>query len=125
MLKVPRQVVNELKEARERVRKARSATMPGIGKVQLVMKAIKCSFVDKEGISKNLPAFDGCISRQDFRINVAQNHVGGTRVVPGEQARPDLGFIVQQWAQIDGRKVPEVENLHGTPRSAPRPDRAT
>jgi len=50
MLKVPKQAVNELKEARERVRKARIATMPGIGKVQLVVKAIKRSFVDREGI---------------------------------------------------------------------------
>ena len=29
--------------------------------------------------------------------------------------RPDLGFVIQQGSQIDGREVPEVENLHGAP----------
>ncbi len=50
MLKVPRQAITDLKEVRERVSKAMSATMPGLGRVQLEKNAMKRSFADKEGI---------------------------------------------------------------------------
>src|SRR5258708_38697249 len=38
-----------------------------------------------------------------------------TAVIPREQPCPNLRLVVEQRAQVNGRKMPEVENLQCTP----------
>src|SRR5580658_3609692 len=70
------------------------------------------AFVNKERIAENSSAIDGRITRQNLGVDVAQNHVGGSAVIPGEQARPYADLVLQQGTQVDGGKMPEIENLH-------------
>src|SRR4030095_6395488 len=81
------------------------------------------ALVDEEGVAEDAPTLYSGVARQNLGVDVAEDHVGGTGVIPGEQTRPDLGFVVQQGAEINGREVPEIENLHGAP-TALRPDSA-
>src|SRR5437764_3602146 len=69
------------------------------------------TFVHKERITKNAPALDGRIAGKDLGINVTENHLRRTAIVPGKQARPYLRLALKQRAQVRGRQVPEVEDL--------------
>jgi hypothetical protein len=40
------------------------------------------AFIHKEAVTKDAPAFDGRISRKDFRVHIAQNHFRRSVVVP-------------------------------------------
>src|SRR5579862_1595410 len=73
------------------------------------------ALIDKERIAENASAVDRRISWQNFRVNVAENHLRGARIVPREQALPKLGLVLQQRTQINGRKVPEVEYFQKAP----------
>ena len=93
-----------------------------VGDVEVANHSLT-AFVDEERIAEDASAIDGSVARQNLRIDVAQNHLGRTGIVPGKQARPDLRLVFEQGTQIHGRKVPEVENLQGAPaaRVAARP----
>ncbi len=70
------------------------------------------AFVNEECVADDAAALDGGITRQNLGIHVAQDHLGRTAVVPGEQARPFPDLVLEQWTQIDRGKVSEIENLH-------------
>src|SRR5258708_25008099 len=76
------------------------------------------ALIHKERVTENPAAVDCRISRQNFRVDVAKNHFRRSRVVPRKQARPKLGLVLKQRTQINGRKVPEVENLQEAPAAA-------
>jgi hypothetical protein len=63
------------------------------------------AFIHKKGVAKNAAAIHGGVTRQDLRIEIAEDHVRRTAIVPREQARPDLGFVVQQGAHINRGKM--------------------
>src|ERR1700722_8906870 len=60
------------------------------------------SFIYEKAVAKNAAAIDGSISRKNFRVDIAQNHLGRSVVVPGKQAGPDMSLVVQQGTQVDG-----------------------
>src|SRR6185369_661272 len=70
------------------------------------------SFINKEEIAKHLSALDGGVSRQDLCIDVTQDHLGRTAIVPRQQTEPALRFLVEEIAKIGGSEMPEVENFH-------------
>ena len=70
------------------------------------------AFIDEEGISHHVAAFHCCITRQDLRIHVTQDHVRGVAVIPAKHAAPRLDLLIEQGAEVAGREMPEVENLH-------------
>ena len=70
------------------------------------------ALIDEEGIARDPAPLQGGISGQDFGVHVAQDHGCRAAVVPGEQVRPDLDFVLQKGAQVGGREVPQVENFH-------------
>ena len=76
------------------------------------------AFVHKKRIAKDTPTIHCGVTWQDFCVNVAKDHFRGTGVVPGKQARPELRLVIEKGTQIQGRKVPEVEDL----QRAPAPD---
>src|ERR1700678_801852 len=78
------------------------------------------ALVDKKAVAKDSPAVNRGISGKYFRIDIAQNHLRRPVVIPGEKARPDLRLIVEQGAQVRGRKVSEIENLHEAPAKSVR-----
>src|ERR1017187_5995575 len=73
------------------------------------------AFIQKEGVAENAAALDGGVAGKNFRVDIAQDHLGRSAVVPRKQVRPDSSLIVEQGTQIHGRKMSEVENLHGSP----------
>ena len=70
------------------------------------------ALIDEEGIARDPAPLQGGISGQNFGVDVAQDHGCRAAVVPGEQVRPDLDFVLQKGAQVGGREVPQVENFH-------------
>src|SRR5277367_2223390 len=46
------------------------------------------AFINEKGVTENASALDRRIARQNFRVDVAQNHFRGSAVVPGEKPRP-------------------------------------
>src|SRR5271168_554674 len=51
------------------------------------------AFVNEKAVAEDAPAFYGRISRQDFRVDIAQDHLRRSVVVPGKQTRPDPRLI--------------------------------
>jgi len=70
------------------------------------------AFVYKKRIAENASAIEGRVARKNLGIDVAQNHVGGAAVIPGEQAGPEVDPLVEQRAQVRRGEMPEIENLH-------------
>src|SRR5438067_9723807 len=70
------------------------------------------SLVNKKGIAGHAPILQSNVSRQNLGVDVAQDHVGGTLIVPGHGLRPKLAFAVQQRAQAAGGVVPQVEDFN-------------
>src|SRR5579872_238851 len=73
------------------------------------------AFIDEESVAEDAAAFDGGVTGKDFGIDVAQNHFRRTAVIPREQTRPQPSFAIEQGSEIGGRKMSEIENLHGAP----------
>src|SRR5271165_1524397 len=73
------------------------------------------AFVNEKCVAEDSSAIDGRVAGQNLGVHVAENHVGGPAVVPGKQPRPHADLVLQQRTQVDGRKMPEIENFH--PRS--------
>src|SRR5271155_4576919 len=76
------------------------------------------AFVNEKAVTEDAAALDGCISWKDLRVDIAQDHLRRSVVIPGKQAGPGPRLIVKQGTQINGGKMSEVENLHGTPANA-------
>src|SRR5207248_6660178 len=55
------------------------------------------------------------VTRQNFGIHIAQDHVRGAAIVPRQHSRPDLNLVIKQGTQINRRKMSEIENLHRAP----------
>src|SRR3954470_8759972 len=89
-----------------------------IGDVQVADHSL-AAFVYEEGIAENTPAIDCGITRKDFGIDIAEDHLRGTGIVPRKQARPELRLVIEQGTQIQGRKSPEVEDFQWAPAAAP------
>ena len=54
------------------------------------------ALVDEERVADDAAALDRGIAGQDFGVDVAQDHLRRTAIVPGEQAAPRLDFLVEQ-----------------------------
>ena len=85
-----------------------------IGHEQIADHAF-ATFVNKERIAENAATLNRGISGEDLGVHVAQDHIRRAAVVPREQSRPRPSLIFQKGTQVDRRKVPQVENLHGIP----------
>ena len=68
--------------------------------------------VDKEGVAEDAAALDGGVAGKNLGVHVAEDHLGGSGVVPGEQAPPHGDLIFQQRTKVGGREVSEIENFH-------------
>src|SRR5882672_5774290 len=88
-----------------------------VGDVEVADHSL-AAFVYKKRITKHAATVDGGVTRQDLRVDVAEDHFGRTGVVPGKQARPKLRLVIEKGAQIQGKKVPEVEDFQRAPAAA-------
>ena len=77
-------------------------------------------FVNEKGVSKNTAAFDGGVARQNFGIHVAQNHLGGNRIVPCEQSSPHGDLFVEQGLEVCRGEMSKIENFHTRSKEAGR-----
>src|SRR5580700_6602263 len=59
-------------------------TAPAIGDEKIADHSL-AAFVNKKTVAEDAPAIDGGISRQDFRIDIPQNHLRG----PGSPMKGD------------------------------------
>src|ERR1700677_3176963 len=73
------------------------------------------AFIDEKRITENAAALNGSVAWKNLRVHVTQNHLRRSAVIPREQARPHPRLVIEQRTQIHGRKMSEVENLHGAP----------
>src|SRR5580700_5251443 len=76
------------------------------------------AFIHEKAVAEYAAAFDCGVSGKNFRVDVAQDHLRRPVVIPGEQTAPGPRLIVEQGTQVNRRKMPEVENLHGAPASS-------
>ena len=72
------------------------------------------ALIDEEGVSHDVAALDRRIARQNLGVHITQNHVRRVAIVPAKHAAPRLDFLVEQGAEVAGREMPEVENLHSS-----------
>src|SRR4029077_12916354 len=68
--------------------------------------------VHKEGVTEDAAPLDGSIPGENFRVHVAEDHLGGGGVVPGKRVPPHGDLIFQQRSKVGGREVSEIENFH-------------
>src|SRR6266849_6129352 len=68
--------------------------------------------VDKEGVAEDAAPLDGGVTGENFRVHVAEDHLGGGGIVPGKRAAPHGDLLFQQRAKVGGREVAEIENFH-------------
>src|SRR5262245_56897199 len=69
------------------------------------------AFIDKERITNDSIVIDCRITRQDLRIDVAQDHLGGALVVPRHPLCPGRGFAPEKRPQVSGGVMAEIEYL--------------
>src|ERR1051326_156302 len=89
---------------------ARVGETIAVGDIEIANHAL-AAFVDEKRVAEDAASIDGGVARQNFGVYVAQDHVSRTGAIPGKQASPELGLIVEQRTQVDGRKMPEIENF--------------
>ena len=70
------------------------------------------AFVDEKGVAHDSSPLDRGVAWQYLGIDVTQNHLRRTGVVPGEHTRPFPHLVLQQGTQIGRGEVSKVENLH-------------
>src|ERR1017187_219490 len=68
--------------------------------------------VNKKRIPEDASPLDGGIAGKNLRIHVTQDHLGGSRVVPGQDPSPHGNLIFQQRSKVGGREMSEIENFH-------------
>jgi hypothetical protein len=66
---------------------------------------------DAERVAADTAAVEGDEAGEDAGFEVFEEELGGAVVVPTEALAPDLGFALQQRAELPGGEMPEVENL--------------
>src|ERR1700730_8233678 len=64
------------------------------------------ALIDKEGVSTHTSILHRGVTRKDFGINVAKDHLRRRTVVPGHQLSPNLGLALQQGTQVLRTEVP-------------------
>src|SRR6266567_2027777 len=88
-----------------------------IGHVEVANHTL-AALVHEERVTEDAPAIHGRISWQDFRVDIPQNHLRRSGIVPQEQPRPDQCLLVEQRTQVHRRKMPKVEDLQRAPAAA-------
>src|SRR5437016_11835794 len=85
-----------------------------IGHVEVTNHSF-AAFINKKRVPRDSSALHRCIARENFSINVTQDHRRRAAVVPGELLRPHFRLIILQGTKISRSKVSEIENFHGAP----------
>src|ERR1017187_2743045 len=68
--------------------------------------------VNKKRVSEDASTLARGIAGKDLRIHATQDHLGGSRVVPGQDPSPHGNLIFQQRSKVGGREMSEIENFH-------------
>ena len=84
----------------------------GVFDVKIPDDALR-SFVHEKAVTVDASTLDRSKTRQDPRVRVAHNHVSRGPVVPMKSLSPHRNLLLYEDAQVGGRKVTKVENLHG------------
>ena len=71
--------------------------------------------VNEERVTEDAAALQGSVSGEDLGVHVAQDHLGGAGVVPGEKLGPNRNLIFEQRPKISRRKMTEIEDFHEAP----------
>src|SRR5579862_652561 len=79
-------------------------TLPVVADKQIANHSLVL-LVDKKRVAEDAAALDGSVAWENLCIHVAQDHLGGSCVVPRQQAPPHGDLIVQQRTKIGGGEV--------------------
>src|SRR5258708_31960924 len=68
--------------------------------------------VHKEGVAEDAAALDGGITGKDFRVHVAQDHLGRGGVVLGDGPLAHCDLLFQQRPKVSGSEMSQIEDFH-------------
>src|SRR6185437_597458 len=74
------------------------------------------AFIHKEGIADHPPSIGSGVTRQNFGIEITQDHLGTALIIPVHAFRPKARLFHQQRTQFVRAEMSEIDDFHGSKR---------